>query len=253
MKDRPLTVDAREANGLHDGSITRVVRVVELQPVGDGEFLEWRPRKGAEPLAMTDVSPFGVPGDRLWVREDFAIIQTGHSTINAIHQQVPYDPAALYRADGHNSVADAIAATVIISGVDGWQSSTDHWRAAETMPRWASRTILDVTDVRVIRAQEITSEDALAAGVCGVCESDGVLYEQTETDPREMCGGRGGIGCMSPEQPVEQFRNLIGEEIWDANAWIWLGTVAKAPADYRGRTVVRQLPADFPYPEEHGY
>lgn len=39
------------------------------------------------------------------------------------------------------------------------------WRSPRFMPEWASRTILEITGVRVERVNEITNEDAIAEGV----------------------------------------------------------------------------------------
>jgi len=224
VKERAFIADAREAKGLHDGSITRIVRVVS-------DSLEWSDSMGwvwnaggelpGPPVAYLDNieaviqehSPFSVPGDRLFVQEDFAVIQTGHSTINAVGSKVPYDPAALYRADGHHSVAEAIADTVIISGVEGWEASVDHWRAAETMPRWASRTLLDVTDVRVMRVQEIgdtTKHDMFALCIA--------LGYPGRTDIRDR---------FYIEWFVRLWNSINEKHPWTANPWIFLGTVEK--------------------------
>jgi hypothetical protein len=67
--------------------------------------------------------PYGDPGDRLWVREEWAMV----------------DDKVIYRAD---------------SGADASQRD---WRPALT--RAASRLTLEVTRVRVERLQEITLED----------------------------------------------------------------------------------------------
>lgn len=81
--------------------------------------------------------PYGVPGDRLWVREAWAPCIGG--------KDGPENPI-LYRADD----------------LPGYDDLT--WRPSIHMPRRACRIRLDVTDVRVQRLQEITEEDAIAEG-----------------------------------------------------------------------------------------
>jgi hypothetical protein len=77
-------------------------------------------------------SPFGAPGDLLWVRECFACPES-----------VTY-----YRAD---------EADLLPPGA--------RWTPSIHMPRWASRLTLLITSMRVERLQAIAEEDARAEGV----------------------------------------------------------------------------------------
>jgi hypothetical protein len=93
-------------------------------------------------------------GDRLWVREAFAVSGLGwgkkpsQAQCGRVH----------YKADS----------------VHGWQSYWGNWRPSIHMPRWASRQTLIVTDVRVQRLQDISEDDARAEGAkpwTGACQS----------------------------------------------------------------------------------
>jgi hypothetical protein len=75
--------------------------------------------------------PFGIPGDRLWVREKF--VREG-------------DREVRFRADRIESQDDG------------------RWRNALQLRRCDARLVLEVTDVRVERLQAITAEDARAEG-----------------------------------------------------------------------------------------
>jgi hypothetical protein len=80
--------------------------------------------------------PYGEPGDRLWVRERFAVLDE-----KATVKKVAY--AADWPAD----------------------HPVQKWKAGLFMPRWISRLTLELTAVRVERIQEISEEDAIAEGV----------------------------------------------------------------------------------------
>jgi hypothetical protein len=113
--------------------------------------------------------PYGQPGDRLWVRESFKI-ERGDEGTNCI----------IYKAD--HDLPKII------------------WKPSINMPRWASRTILEITGVRVERLQEITETDAISEGISG--------------------------GGTHPDFWVGAFKDLWnyihGEDTWDKNPWVWV-------------------------------
>jgi len=76
------------------------------------------------------------------------------------------------------------------------------------MPRWASRILLEGSDVRVERLQDITEEQALAEGIKK--HSDGGYHVED--------------GKHFSDSPVESFACLwssVGGN-WDANPWVWV-------------------------------
>jgi len=112
----------------------------------EGESREWR----GSPLSFqlqTWHSPYGMPGDRLWVRETFDIFTLEGENI----------PSLLYKAD---------STAVPIIGTGAWLLSLEHkWRPSIHMPRWASRLTLEVVGVYVQRVQQMTVIDCSAEGV----------------------------------------------------------------------------------------
>ena len=77
------------------------------------------------------------------------------------------------------------------------------------MPRAACRILLEITDVRVERLQDITYEQAAAEGV-----HRGPL--------REWCASDEGGACH--KYPVPAFRDIwqsVGGN-WQANPWVWV-------------------------------
>lgn len=157
-------------------------------------------------------APFGAPGDRLWVRESFSSRgQHGQpSDIAEAAFVVMADGAQVYR-DGQ--VVQPLS-EYLPGAFDGIK-----WRPSIHLPRWASRILLEVTDVRVERLQEITEEDARAEGVpvgqpvpARICvhengkttESIGTIVDFT---------ARGAF--------VRAWEGIYGSGSWDANGWVW--------------------------------
>uniref|UniRef100_UPI0033960D13 hypothetical protein n=1 Tax=Klebsiella pneumoniae TaxID=573 RepID=UPI0033960D13 len=127
--------------------------------------------------------PFGAVGDRIWVRETWArynIDQNSHDIA--------------YRA---TTPAD-------------WPEE-GRWRPSIHMPRWASRILLEITDVRVERLNAISQEDAQAEGM----ELTG--WRPTYSDPDS--GGE----VMTPyDNFAELWSSIYGDESWKANGWVWV-------------------------------
>jgi hypothetical protein len=84
--------------------------------------------------------PYGIPGDRLWVRETF------YSDVT----QSEYEDA--FGGSGVFYKATEISPDIF------------YWKPSIHMPRWASRILLEVTNVRVQRVQDITYEAIKSEG-----------------------------------------------------------------------------------------
>ena len=138
MKERPILFSGAMVRAILEGRKTVTRRVVKPQPDFLGSMTDpTTPFKtlGAG-LHGQIVCPYGKPGDRLWVRETFAVY--GDEKMAAIH----------YRADRPHHVGQ--------KGM-GYKPSIH-------MPRWASRILLEITAVRVERLQDINRGDAMAEG-----------------------------------------------------------------------------------------
>jgi hypothetical protein len=147
MTERPILMNAAMVRAVLGGAKTQTRRVLKQATgpslsvgIDDDQpgvaALSWLSGDGPGHDVHETVKrvpcPYGVPGDRLWVREAWA--PTG-------------DPGrALYRCDfpeGPLSIK---------------------FKPSIHMPRWASRISLEVTDVRVERLQDISEGDAQAEG-----------------------------------------------------------------------------------------
>ena len=154
VRERPILFSGPMVRAIFAGRKTQTRRVVDPQPQPNGGagFVPIEPYRTPNNtwnwvIAATGHGcrdpfpcPYGVPSDRLWVREAWA---RGHSLTPASGDRV------IYRAEGE--VEDS--------------SSRGPWRPSIFMPRWASRLTLEVVSVRVERLQEIGEQDAQSEGV----------------------------------------------------------------------------------------
>jgi hypothetical protein len=132
------------------------------------------------------------PGDRLWVRETCA-----HWMANDGSRVVAYK--ADFTGDGRPNAI---------------------YRPSIFMPRWASRTTLTVTGVKVERLHDISEEEAMAEGI----SSDQMIVETNGNGGRhnEVWGERFFTGL--PDQDEENFDSPI-----DAYARLWNRINGKRP------------------------
>ncbi|MFM5320911.1 hypothetical protein ACET9O_14975 [Aeromonas caviae] len=190
MKERPIIFNADMVRAILEGSKTQTRRIMKPQPepVPGQPWEYWWPAKAFETMvkvsdlqrvgfegAAADASPFGRIGDRLWVRETF-----GDCGVRLV-----------YRADTD----------------DGAACQVKRWTPSIHMPREAARILLEITDVRVERLNNISVQDALAEGM-----DDG------SSDAALAAGWF--------EKPRRAFRRLweriYGQESWSSNPWVWV-------------------------------
>lgn len=219
MKERAFVADAREAKGLHDGSITKIMRVIDPQPEapkrhpwvrsqfagvddkGDGVWcLEAasvpRNQFGGTNIHTSQclVCPFGIVGDRLVVRETCAI------------------SPEIVRDKGHRYVTYKATPSTEKRAVLAPHRDSDEWIEADAIPYWASRTLLDVTDVRVVWIQDVTEEEIERLGIKSIEQDTGASTPWGEW-----------ITTADFHTPFMEMYS----DIWNNNKWIWLGTVRK--------------------------
>lgn len=119
--------------------------------------------KQAAALSRPCESPYGQVGDRLWVKETWAMSEFWCE---------PETQCVAYRSDLSIHVADKIYGVCellpfkIHDGIlcDGNAAYVRRWKSPRYMYRWASRITLEITSLGVERLQEISKEDAIAEG-----------------------------------------------------------------------------------------
>ena len=153
--------------------------------------------------------PYGVPGDRLYVKESWRPVSW---TDDGDEVLIAY-PA------GPTSGSAQAEAWCKVTGVE--QFAHEDWLAREEarieaapmlcapnrpsifMPRWASRLVLEVVSVRVERVQEITDDGARAEGVVDVSHLHGApSCRATFTNMWNAINGK-----RAP---------------WESNPWVWV-------------------------------
>ncbi|EPM4139792.1 hypothetical protein ACTLOE_002772 [Klebsiella variicola] len=189
MKERGMIFNAEMVRAILDGRKTQTrrpikwkqTRFTEIGEREDGSKWPWS-EDAEHACDFWHPCPFGAVGDRIWVRETWA----------------------RYNID-QNSHDIAFRATT----PEDWPEE-GRWRPSIHMPRWASRILLEITDVRVERLNAISQADAIAEGA-------------PPSHP--------SIDCVSQEYGFPDFsrswfgqtwQHIYGKESWKANGWVWV-------------------------------
>ena len=190
VSERPILFSAPMIRALLAGTKTQTRRVVKLPAATMDRFNSPAASGVAHFLRdshMRDVlklCPYGLPGDRLWVRETFS------------------GPHCMEKSPGKSAIPPAKwgRSSSIWYWADGDPADGDWTRPRPSifMPRWASRITLEITDVRVERVQEISKEDA-----------------KTEGQPADSAN--------SPRIWYSMLWDSInGAGSWALNPWVWV-------------------------------
>ncbi|MCP1419933.1 hypothetical protein J3D47_004176 [Pseudomonas laurylsulfativorans] len=209
IKERPILFSAPMVRAILAGRKTVTRRAVNPQPaLTDGSGFSWKGHlfgRGSDDRETSrnfskHCCPYGKPGDRLWVRETW---YCNHFEV----QKGPYlQPADMVDLDRAREDGDLMYAA---DGLTPYEQEQPTWKPSIHTPRWVSRILLEISDVRVERLQDITYEQAAAEGV-----HRGPLREWSASDEGGVCH----------EYPVPAFRDLwqsVGGN-WDANPWVWV-------------------------------
>lgn len=146
VRERPILFSAPMVRAILEGRKTQTRRICKVQPqVTSDTDASWRDAsadlwRNAQQYAR-DCCPFGVVGDRLWVRETWTTFYADQDDGDTVTGDV-----AVYFADYEDDRSEVL------------------WRPSIHMPRRHSRITLEITDVRVERIQDISEDDALADG-----------------------------------------------------------------------------------------
>ena len=246
VAEKPILFSGEMVQAILDGRKTQTRRVMKPQlhtgKLGDvyiypkdNAASEW----SSNPQMFACDCPYGVPGDRLWVREAFQRVEAF------------YGLGILYRSD------ESILA-IDFDAPNEWERTNERlheprlelhdiacegmpWCPSIHMPRWASRITLEITNVRVERLNEISAEDVVAEGIdlSPIWEnSTGVTYEEvakvwTQNVPRndgesiDQSYSAHFIACFK-----RMWDKINGKKNpWASNPWVWVIEFKKLEAD----------------------
>ncbi|MFM4368861.1 hypothetical protein AB8S15_17935 [Klebsiella pneumoniae] len=213
MKERGMIFNGEMVRALLDGRKTQTRRIMAPQPADDiercifpnPEAIGWKSSLRHKHGSTTaHFCHYGKPGDRIWVRETFQGPLFDYDLMDSYCK----DPTPFEKPEFCVYKADVVPAPEFYDADDELHCC---WRPSIHMPRWASRILLEITDVRVERLNSISQEDAQAEGL----ELTG--WRPTYSDPDS--GGE----VMTPYDNFAQlWESIYGDESWQANPWVWV-------------------------------
>ncbi|HDZ9277570.1 TPA: hypothetical protein RUZ28_002686 [Klebsiella pneumoniae] len=238
MKERGMIFNSEMVRAILDGRKTQTRRIMKVQPESNqlglllitdstkhsdiGKY-HWAESNatGNHVRSKLFSSPFGAVGERIWVRETWATLGNEEGCYvdweDNLCKGDERSAARIYRASCEQRPGDYGLWSIPDDAY--WKPHTkEHkfegaWRPSIHMPRWASRILLEITDVRVERLNAISEEDARAEGII-----DGGCLNCGEPEP---------CGCANPEPDATDafaylWQSIYGQESWNANPWVWV-------------------------------
>jgi hypothetical protein len=212
MIERPILFNGPMVRALLDGRKTQTRRFVkpqfEREPVDvvDGVPSWDAPTNYDGEVQMNTTRgkpcPYGVPGDRLWVREAWRstsdLDANSGSRIAELCLDAGYrSPWAPIRYEADTTQRNWEHTS---TPPHDREPAAGRYRHARFMPRWASRITLEVTGVRVERLQDISEADA---------QAEGVELSDDQTYPYTFAF-------------ATLWDQLNGDDAWSADPWVWV-------------------------------
>lgn len=189
MKECPILFNSEMVKAILDGRKTQTRRVVKSELIIEQAEFECGNRPNviqSEPSLQywTENScPFGQVGDHLWVRETW--YQKG-----TVGRTYPDDDE--YQFFGHRQAA-------YVADGDAPKDWTFKKRPSIHMPRWACRLILEITNIRIERLNDISEADCVKEGIGSALLRD----------------------CKRPKF-MQLWESINGTGSWDKNPWVWV-------------------------------
>lgn len=202
MKETPLLFSGDMVRAERSGRKTQTRRIVK--PCKDLNLgCPLAPNEIAGEINAGDYtnSPYGGPGDRLWVRESWRVARQ-HDAKKPRDLNFDRGMTIMYDAGGSR----AHDGTGRYVNDDNYPPSLPDWagklRPSIFLPRVACRTVLEITSVRIDLLQDITDDDALKEGVDRTNTSIPGYARERFSRLWDSLNAARGFG-------------------WDTNPWVW--------------------------------
>lgn len=205
MTEHPILFNEPMSAAARTGRKSQTRRVVR------GEALNWLDSANFTPeyvaLRENGFSPYGYAGDRLYVRESFIAFGRWETRYSAKKERDEWHFVDMTLETGREYQFGSSPPNAARGG------ATPAWwrRPSIFMPRTASRTLLEVTGVRVERLKNISESDARA---------EGVTIEDRHTDG--YCAGEHLPPSIRAFRELWDGLNAAAGHGWDANPWLWV-------------------------------
>lgn len=220
MKEIPIIFSGPMVQAIQDGRKTITRRVIKPQPGNaiekvrfDADYNSWIDE--AFDFVKNRKCPYGVPGDRLWVKETHYLWGTWEQYYDGDKQR--------WRFIDHTDVDHPVRYPAA-EGKRFYQGPANggddyHCRPSIFMRREYSRIMLDVTDVRVERVRDITEQDAKASGISVLIlqsEDDHSAWYQSAPGVHQARNAR--VSFASRWDSINAKRGYG----WSTNPWVWV-------------------------------
>lgn len=228
-RERPILFSAPMVRALLAGTKTQTRRILTNQPSPMEVEAQYGPSRtfALEVGFCGERSRYGLPGDRLWVKETWRCWERETDRVDGIRFAAD---DAFVPIENTKEAADLwCAARKEPIGHDMT------WRPSIFMRAWMARIRLQVTEVRVQRVQEITEEDARAEGLTPITKDGGrtIKYGIPDRDGLPGTDDDGWPWSDWSTDPREAFKRLWcrinGPESWEANPWVWAISFRRLP------------------------
>lgn len=225
IKERPILFSAPMVRALLEGRKSQTRRALKPQPT-------WHNTDHPTMIGGTAVfgviaddypksdwkCPYGQPGDRLWVKETWQIFRPDSAT--PILGRMKEHPGGIVCMSYAASEGGRIAEYPHAKRFNG------PWRPSIFMTRWASRILLEITEVRVERLQEISEVDAIDEGIISVRNPEWDLkhFKEWKLSFDAAVGQRKKppLGPTPKQAYRALWKDINGAGSWDANPWVWV-------------------------------
>lgn len=243
MSEHPILFTGEMVRAILEGRKTQTRRIVKPQPIDIdlveilcGGKVHYR-RPINDPMieealktpeynvrsvvsGLIEKCPYGHVGDRLWVREtcayeiwtpEFGDMPAQKDNRPIFHQEPEnWDDEEFWLIPHYRATDPAPDLFYEDQKEDG---PTCRWRPSIHMHRWASRILLEITNIRIERVQDISEEDAVAEGIYYKDEFYSVGVPQNRFYSRSAKG----------VYPIlwDKISAKSGHP-WENNDWVWV-------------------------------